>query len=65
MTFDTFTHVLEVAVLVFLFSGVTAAAVGTFLHEHFACDELPMQRLRLTPEVPTVRKLPFDQDANA
>lgn len=63
MTFDTFTHVIEIVALVLLFSGVIAVAVGTFLEDNSECDVLPLQHPRLTPEVPSVRLLPFDQDA--
>lgn len=65
MTFDTFTHVLEVWLLVNLFGLILWVAVCTFLEDNSECDELPMQHPRTTPEVSTVRKMPFDQDATA
>lgn len=64
MTFDTFTHALEVVLLIFLFSGVCAVAVGMFLEDHSECDVLPLQRPRSVPEPPRVRLLPYDQDAS-
>lgn len=60
--FDTFLQAFEVLVLVLLISTVLAVAVGTFLADNSECDDLPLQRPRLTPEPPRVRKCPFDQD---
>lgn len=66
MSFDTFTHALEVLALGFLFSAVVAVAVGTWIEDNNSCDELPLQRPRLTPDPPQVRKVTFfDQDAPA
>lgn len=38
---NTFTHVIEIAALVLLFSSVIAVAIGTFLEDNSECDELP------------------------
>lgn len=57
-------HLLELAVLFTLFSSLLAVAIGTWLEDNSACDELPMQHLRSTPEPPVVRTFTFfDQDA--
>lgn len=59
-------HFVEVLALLSLAVFVVAVAVGTFLDDNSECDELPMQRRRVTPEPPLVRKVTFfDQDAHA